>query len=301
MDAGLAKSQPAGDGGVAVASAPAGRPLPWPTMAWFLALLVALFFPVLQRMVTEWWVDSEQMGHAFFVPLVAGYIVWQDRERILAAPVKTCWPALLLVAWGFCQMLLGFLGADYFLARTAFLISLVGVIWTLAGTAVLRTLIFPLFLLLFMIRIPQFLFQQLTFPLQNIASSLATEALNLIGIPVSRDGNVLELPGRTLGVVEACSGIRSMLSLSFLSLAYAYFFDKRVWMRPVLFLTTIPIAIFTNGFRVTMTGIVGEYKKEWAEGVFHSMEGWVIFMLALMCLMGVHKLISRFTRSADAA
>jgi len=299
MDAGLAKP-PASDGSVAVEDAPQSGRLPWPMLAWFLALLVILFFPVLQRMVLEWWVDSEQMGHAFFVPIVAGYIVWLDRERILATPTKTCWPAMILVAWGFCQMLLGFLGADYFLARTAFLISLVGVIWTIAGTKVIRALAFPLFLLLFMIRIPQFLFQQLTFPLQNIASSLATEALNFIGIPVSRDGNVLELPGRTLGVVEACSGIRSMLSLSFLSLAYAYFFDKRVWMRPVLFLSTIPIAIFTNGFRVTMTGIVGEYKREWAEGFFHSMEGWMVFMLALFCLMGLHKLINRFTRSSNA-
>src|ERR1051326_7216422 len=198
-------------GGAAVA----GRQLPFAMIAWFLALLVVLFFPVLKLMVWEWGA-MEEMGHAFFVPLIAGYIVWKDRERILAQPVKPCWPALVLVIWGFCQMLLGFLGADFFVARTAFLIALVGTIWTLAGTAVLRALALPLFLLLFMIRIPLFVYQQITFPLQILASRVATGILGVLGVPVLRDGNILELPSRRLEVIEACSGIRSMLSLSFL-------------------------------------------------------------------------------------
>src|ERR1041384_7235368 len=131
-------------------SASPAAQLPLGMMAWFFALLVVLFFPVLRLMVWEWGA-MEEMGHAFFVPLVAGYIVWKDREHILAQPVKPFWPAVTLVIWGFCQMLLGFMGADFFVARTAFLIALVGIIWTLAGTAVLRSLALPLLLLLFMI------------------------------------------------------------------------------------------------------------------------------------------------------
>ena len=211
-------------------------------MSWYLGLLVCLFFPVLVVMVKEW-ATMEEMGHGFFVPLVAGYIVWNDRERILAQPVKPCPAASLLLVWGFFQMVLGFLGADFFTARTAFVIALIGVIWTLAGTAVLRTLLFPLFILLFMIRIPQFLYQQMTFPLQILASKLATVLLQGLGIPVLRDGNILDLPSQRLEVIEACSGIRSLLSLTFLSLTYAYLFDRRTWMRPVLFLCAIPIAI----------------------------------------------------------
>jgi exosortase len=151
-----------------------------------------------------------------------------------------------------------------------------------------------------MIRIPLFVYQQITFPLQILASRLATGILGILGVPVLRDGNVLELPSRRLEVIEACSGIRSMMSLSFLSLAYAYFFDRRTWMMPVLFFSTIPIAIVANGARVTLTGILSEYKPEWADGAYHTFEGWVIFMVALIALMIVHRLICHFTSSSDA-
>jgi exosortase len=276
-----------------------GRSFPIAQIAWFLGLLILLFLPVLATMVKEW-ATIEEMGHGFFVPLVAGYIMWCDRERILAQPVKPVPAAAILIVWGFFQMVLGFLGADFFVARTAFLIALVGVIWTLAGTAVLRTLAFPLFMLLFMIRIPLFVYQQLTFPLQIFASKVATVMLEVIGIPVMRDGNILELPSGRLEVIEACSGIRSLLSLTFLSLAYAYAFDKRPWMRPVLFVSAIPIAIAANAIRVTLTGVLSEYNKALADGFFHAFEGWLLFMIALVSLIGTHRLICRFRGMAHA-
>jgi exosortase len=283
-------------------SVPASKPLPglpWLVIAWFLGLLIVLFLPVLKPMVKEWGFN-EDMGHAFFVPVVAGFIVWQDRARIMAQPLKPFWPALLLVVWAFCQMILGFLGADFFVARTAFLEAIVGIIWTLAGTAVLRSLAFPLFLLVFMIRIPLFIYQKITFDLQLLASGLAETALQAIGIPVFRTGNVLELPNKQLQVVEACSGIRSLLALTFLSLAYGQFFDHRRWMKLVLVATTIPIAIAANSIRIIITGFLSEYKAEWADGAYHALEGWVIFMLALFALMAVHRLICRFQRTARA-
>src|SRR5262249_3098900 len=152
------------------------------------------------------------------------------------------------------------------IARTAFLIAVVGVIWTLAGTAVLKSLAFPLFLLLFMVRVPLFIYQRVTFPLQLLASGAAEVVLQGIGIPVLRNGNVLELPNRQLQVVEACSGIRSLLSLTFLALAYSQFFDKRWWMKPLLVAATVPIAITANSVRVIITGLLSEYKAEWADG-----------------------------------
>lgn len=294
MDSGTSVT-PVVEGTVTTATFPPVRQLPISVIAWFLGLLIVLYFPVLRTMVYEWFTE-ETMGHAIFVPLVAGYIVWLDRERILAAPVKRCWPALALVIWGFCQMILGFLGADFFLARTAFLIAIVGVIWTVAGTAVLRTLAFPLFVLVFMIRIPLFTYQQMTFPLQLLASQLASQALALLDIPVLRDGNVMHLPSRDLQVVEACSGIRSLLSLTFLSVAYGRLFETRIWMRVVLFLSTVPIAIACNAFRVTLTGILVEKRPEISEGTFHSFEGWLIFMVELVVLWGVHKLLSRVAK-----
>jgi exosortase len=273
--------------------------LPLPAILFFLVLLIVLFFPVLTPMVSEWMYD-ENMGYAFFVPFVAGYVVWLDRERILAAPVKPCWPALALVVWGMCQMLLGFLGADFFLARTAFLIAVLGVLWTIAGTAVVRTLVFPLFLLLFMIRIPLFVYQQITFPLQILASQVATWGLEILGIPVYRDGNVLQLADKRLEIVEACSGIRSLLSLTFLSVAYGRFFETKLWVKIALFVSTVPIAIACNAARITLTGVLTQYKPDIAEGAYHAFEGWVIFMFELMALLGFHRLLTWLGRRSHA-
>jgi exosortase len=259
-------------------------------IAWFAVLLGLLYGSTLLSMGREWITDDD-MGHGFFVPVVAAWIAWQKREEILGQPVKPSPWGLLLVVWGAIQLAIATLGAEMFLARTAFLISLVGVIWTIAGTAVLRALAFPLFLLIFMVRLPAIVYNQITFPLQLFASQVAETVLSAIGIPVLREGNVLELASQRLNVVEACSGIRSLLSLTFLSFVYAYFFESRLWIKVAIVVATIPIAILANAGRVTGTGILSEYKREWAEGFLHSVEGWAVFMIALMALILFHRLL----------
>jgi len=269
--------------------------MPWPAMLWFLALLLVCYAPVLQRLVRQWYYD-EDMGHGFFVPVLVAYIAWRERERVLAVRPQPAWWGLLIVAWGAFQLYLATVGAELFLARTAFLISLVGCITFVAGWPVVRALAFPLTLLLFMIAIPAVIYNQITFPLQLLASELAESALSLSGIPVLREGNVLEIPSQQLSVVEACSGIRSLLSLSFLALVYAYFFDRKVWMRLALLVATVPIAILANSGRVTVTGILSEIDPELAEGFFHTASGWVIFMTALAMLILVHQGINLIYR-----
>lgn len=272
--------------------APAASPaLPWSPLLWFGSLLILLYLPVLAGLVNDWQVD-ENVSHGFFAPLIAGWVVWQRRQELGHPPVPNYW-AITLIAWGFVQLLLATLGAEMFLARVAFLISLVGVIWTICGISIIRLLAFPLFLLVFMIPLPAIIYNQITFPLQLLASRLAEASLTLLNIPVFREGNILELASQRLSVVEACSGIRSLLSLSFLSVVYAYAFDSKVWMRGFLLVATVPIAIIANAGRVTITGVLGEYKREWAEGFFHLVEGWVIFMLALIALVGVHALTNK--------
>jgi exosortase len=152
---------------------------------------------------------------------------------------------------------------------------------------------FPLFLLFFMVPIPAVIYNSLTFPLQLKASEAAEWAIDALGIPIIREGNVLILASQTLNVVEACSGIRSLLTLTFLSLVYGYFAEKRVWIRVVLFFSTIPIAILANAGRVTITGIVSEIKPDLAEGLFHEAQGWVIFMVAFAILLVFHQALVR--------
>jgi exosortase len=181
------------------------------------------------------------------------------------------------------------------------IITLAGAIWTVAGTAWLKKLSFPLFLLCFMIPIPAVIFNSITFPLQLLATRLADGALGILSVPVLREGNILELPSGRLEVVEACSGIRSLLSLTFLSLVYGYFFEKRRWVRATLFLSTVPIAILANGGRITLTGILSQINPTLAEGFFHESTGWVIFMLALAILILFHWLLNRATAPRPVA
>jgi len=265
--------------------------LPLVAWAWFGALLLASYAPVLWRLVRQWDSDPD-MGHGFFVPLVAGFIVWRKRADLLVLDPEPNWWGLVVVLYGGLQLYIATLGAELFLARTAFVISVIGTVLLLGGTAWVRTLAFPLFLLFFMIPIPTVVYNSITFPLQLLASRVSTQALDLMQIPVLREGNVLELAQQKLSVVEACSGIRSLLSLTFLSLVYGYFFESQVWMRVVLFVFTIPIAIVANASRVTLTGVLTEYKPELAEGFFHTASGWVIFMVALAILIVLHQVLN---------
>jgi len=280
-------------------TAPPSRPMPWVALAWFTVLLILAYFPVVQHLVQQWSTD-EDVGHGFFVIPVAAFIAWQRREQILALDYRPAWWGLGVMAWAAFQGYIGTLGAELFLQRTSLLIALVGLLLVTGGTKLVRELAFPLLLLPFMIPIPNVVYNQITFPLQLFASQVAEFNLGMVGIPVLRDGNILELASQKLSVVEACSGIRSLLSLSFLSLVYAYFFDSRVWMRWVLLAATIPVAIIANAGRVTITGILSEVNPELARGFFHSLEGWIIFLIALVLLGGLHLLICRFTRKNPA-
>jgi len=273
------------------APAPSPSGVPWATVAWFGALLLILFAETVFGMAHEWF-NNEEMGHGLFAPVIAGYVVWQDRERILATRLNPSYLGLVLVVGGFLGMIVGIRGADFFIARISFPVSLVGAIWTLGGTNLLRQLLFPLFLLLFMIRIPTFVYTQITFPLQLLASRVAEVLLSLVGIPVLRDGNILELPSQRLSVVEACSGIRSLMSLSLLSVVYGYAFDSKKWMRWALLALSAPIAIAANGLRVTLSGVMSEIDTALAEGFYHSVEGFVMWGVAVAALIASHQMVN---------
>ena len=273
--------------------------LPWGSIAWFGLLMMACYAPVLRALVRQWSSDAD-MGHGFFVPVIAGYIVWQKRDELLAIKPQPNWWGLAVVILGGVQLMVGTLGVELFLARTSFVIVLIGAVWLLGGDGMLKKLAFPLFLLFFMVPIDAVIYNQITFPLQLLASRVADGALTLLSIPVLREGNILELPNQRLSVVDACSGIRSLLSLTFLSLVYGYFFEKKAWIRVVLFISTVPIAIVANSSRVTITGILTQVKPDAAEGFFHEAEGWVIFMVALGILILFHQLIARGSNYLEA-
>jgi exosortase len=275
------------------------RPFPWLHVGWVLGLLVAAYLPILIRMAQQWSAD-EDMGHGFFVPAVAAYIAWRRKEELaLLTPVPN-FLGLVLMAWAVVQMLLGILGAELFLQRSAFVASVWGVVLFLGGWPLIRGLALPLLMLPLMVPIPAVIYNQITFPLQLFASAVAENVLGLLGIPVLRDGNVLELANQKLSVVEACSGIRSLLSLTFLSLVYGYFSDDRIGVRWAIFLASIPIAVAANAFRVSATGIISEYSPELAQGFFHTLEGGVSFAFAFALMLLFHAVLKKWISIREA-
>jgi exosortase len=271
-------------------SAAASR-VSWRLVAWFGGLLLLCYGTILYRMAVQWATD-ENMGHGFFVPVVAGYIAWRRRDELTFDPRQGNLWGLAVVIFAALLSLVATLGAELFTARMSFVIALTGVVLYLGGLRWIKILSFPLALLLFMIPIPAIIYAQLTLHLQILASQLGEMLITLMGIPVLRAGNTLQLPSQTLDIAEACSGIRSLLSLMFLSLVFAYFMDKKVWMRWALLAATIPIAIGANGIRVALTGLLSEIDTKLAGGMYHETEGYIVFIVALAALFLTHRLLN---------
>jgi exosortase len=204
---------------------------------------------------------------------------------------------LLLMIAAVAILMGGSLGAEVFTSRISILILLAGMILFLAGGELLRALSFPLGFLVLMIPIPVIIYNQITFPLQLLASRVATCWLELLRVPVLREGNVLVLPDYSLQVVEACSGIRSLMTLITLAVAYGYLAERRPWARYALALMMIPIAIVANAVRVMGTGIlVYQFGPGVAEGPFHEFSGWIIFLAALALMLVCHRILKRLGR-----
>lgn len=271
------------------------RRFPWLHILWFGALLVLCYAPVIANITGQWY-HSNDMVHGFFVPVIAGYIIWDKRKELFAMPAAFNRWGLAVILFGALLAWLGSIAAEIFTQRIALLVSLYGLVLYFAGTRLTRMLAFPLVLLLFSLPIPGVVYKSITFPLQLIATRVAELMLDVAGFTVLREGNILELAGHQVSVVEACSGIRSLLSLSFFSVTYAYLFHPKAWMGWLMLAVTAPVAVLANAFRVALTGALGEYNREFAEGFYHGFSGWLIFLIAIGALMMIQKLIARWAK-----
>jgi exosortase len=264
-------------------------------------LIAAVYYRVLGKLVLDWY-EIPDFSHGFLVPIFAGYLVWANRKSLLETRLAPSWNGIAVIALGLVVLLLGVYGAELFLSRVSLVIVLTGLVLTFGGTALLKELRFVLLVLLLAIPIPSIIFNQITFPLQILASKLASSLLPLFGVPVLREGNVIELPAMKLEVAEACSGIRSLMSLFTLSVFYGYFLEKGFWRRSFLALSSIPIAIAANAVRILGTGLCVQYwDPDKAMGFFHEFSGWVMFLVSLGCLFVVHRIMHFFPAKRRAA
>lgn len=285
------------------ASAKSAQTLPAPGSAqrsWLPFLIVGLlllvpYIPVFYSM-GKMWLEDDNMSHGLFVPIAAAFIARDKRHFLATIQPKVNYWGLVLVVFGMIMLCIGppSLPTFVFISRTAFLFSLVGSILFLCGAATLRALAYPLCLLPLMIPLPGFIYDRMTLPLQLLASLLAENFLTWMGFSVLREGNILHMSTQTLDVAEACSGLRSLYALTFLTLTYAYFFSGRSWRRWVLVAAIIPVAILANAGRVTVTAILGIYNPALTVGFYHELLGWTVFVFAFIMLFCLNTLLKRF-------
>ncbi len=285
------------------------------------AAVVLAYATVLSKLGHDWWTD-ENYSHGLLVPFVIGYILWSQRHRFARESQQPAMLAgLAVVTFGLAALWAGTAGAELYLQRTSLIFLFAGTVVYFWGFKLLRLMIVPLFLLWLAIPIPAIIFNKVAFPLQLFASRCAVSAMQLFDIPVLRQGNVIELmplgahETKKLEVVEACSGIRSLMTLVTLAVVYAYFTHPRdndpgngnswhgtlssfktfrFWRSALILLSAVPIAIFTNALRVSGTGVLARYYgTRVADGFFHTFSGWVIYVVAFLMLFGVGWLLDR--------
>lgn len=286
-------------------SAPATTRLPagarstwWHPLLFPGCLLLALYAPVLISLVRQW-VQDPEFGHGLLVPVFVAFLLRQRWSELRAVPVAPSSSGLVVMLCGCAALLVGSIGAELFISRVSLLVVLVGMVVFLAGWPMLRALAFPLACLLLAIPIPRIVYNELTFPLQLLASRLAVRGLDAGGIPALQEGNIILLPNTSLEVVEACSGIRSLMSLLALTVFWGHLSGAPRWVRAAMLALTVPIAVAANALRVMLTGVLTyRYGLQALEGPLHAFFGWLVFMAALGGVAATQFLLCRVARNA---
>jgi exosortase len=256
------------------------------------SVTLIVYLPVLTSLVRQW-ASDDNYSHGFLVVPFAVYFAWLRRKELTALPIRPHWIGAVVTIGSLFVLMAGRLGAELFLARISLVGLTAGTVLFLYGTRHFRLLAFPIAFLLLMVPLPAVVFNQLAFPLQLLASSAGETVLSASGIPVLREGNVLMLPTTTLEVVQACSGIRSLVSLLTLAIILGKLTEPRVWARVVLAALSLPVAIAANAARVAGTGLAAEWiSPQAADGFFHEFSGWVVFVVAFALLLGAQRALA---------
>jgi len=258
-----------------------------------LTFVVLLYSQVVKTLVYQWFEDPNY-SHGLFVPLFSALLLWKRRNVWRETPFRPALSGLALVVCAMCLLVLGTLGAELFLPRVSLVLLIGGLLAYFAGWPMLRAFLAPWLCLFLMIPWPAIVFNEFAFPLQLLASRLACSLLDLFQVPVLREGNVIMLPSMSLDVVEACSGLRSLMSLITIAVFYSLLTERRIWMRYFLIALAIPLAVGMNALRIFGSALLAQYvDPQFAEGFFHTFSGIVLFLLSLGVLTGVHALSTR--------
>jgi exosortase D (VPLPA-CTERM-specific) len=235
----------------------------------------------------QFWIDFPEYSHCLLIPLVAAFLIWQQKDRLERLQFAGSWWGVALVLLGGGLLAMGQLGTVYTLVQYAFLIALDGLVLSFLGWAAFRLIAVPLLILWFMIPLPAFIFFNLSASLQLLSSQIGVAVIRLFDVSVFLEGNVIDLGGYKLQVADACSGLRYLFPLMTLGFLMAYFYKGARWKRILVFLSSMPITVIMNSLRI---GIIGVTVDRWgvamAEGFLHEFQGWMVFMISAALMMG---------------
>ncbi len=265
--------------------------------AWYLALLVPLLAVVYATVVPDMaaqWSDDPNYSHGFLVPLIAGYFVYQKWPELRRTPIRPSRLGLAMILASLALLVVGIAGTEYFTMRSSLIFLLAGIVLYWFGRQVLKVLALPIGFLLFMVPLPYIVYDAIAFPLKLFITKVSVFVLKATGIIVWREGNIIMFPQTVLEVADACSGLRSLMSLLALSVAFAFFSQQTNLKRTLLVLSAIPIAIITNMLRVIVTGFLAQYYgRAAAEGFFHEFAGMAVFAMAMVLLVAFSAVIRK--------
>ncbi len=270
---------------------------------WQLGLLLALWFlaflPVYPELVHTWLNNSDN-SHGILVPLISAYLIFQKRHALADMDSNGSRVGLWFLAGSMLLYLMGYAGHTAVISRTMIVASLIGILWAFLGVQSLRILLFPLLFLFFMVPVPVSIIKIVSFPLQLAATKISAWLLQLLFFPVFREGNMLYFANTQLEVAEACSGIRSLVSMLMLSTLLAYFAKVKIPWKAVLLLSAIPLAFVANLLRITGTGVLAHYYgAKVARGFLHEFSGLTVFAFGFGVLFLAFILINQFGAPRD--
>jgi exosortase len=247
-------------------------------LALYVLLLLGLYHSVLASMVKDW-MDDPDFSHGFLIAPFAGYLVWKKRRDIQHIDRRGNWAGIAIVLLAALTYYFGIVCSLEYATRISFILWIYGSTIVIFGFSMWRALVFPMFFLLLMVPFPYLLYDQIAFPLKMVASNVAASLLDFVGIPAYREGNIIVLTTMTLDVVDACSGIRSLMSLITIGCIVCYFRNRNKYVQAFVVLSAVPIAILVNSLRVFFTGVfidLGYIRI--AEGFYHTFSGWLVFL-----------------------
>ncbi|WP_459925922.1 exosortase/archaeosortase family protein [Desulfatiferula olefinivorans] len=252
----------------------------------FIGCFVLLYFDTIVGMIHDW-DTNDNYSHGYLIPFITAYLIWKEKEILAAMPIKPSNMGLMCLVGSLLFFVITNIGAELFTMRFSMILVLLSGVYFLMGIDIVRVVFLPIIYLIFMIPFPAIIWNKIAFPLKMFATKIAVMVIQLLQIPVFNEGNIIHLSNTTLEVVDACSGLRSLVSLLALSAAFTLISEHPSKIRKaILFLSAVPIAIFLNIFRLSLTAVLAKiYGPQVAQGFLHDISGIIVFIAALGLLM----------------